>query len=210
MELETLKYIWHSQESPPVPEADRRALIALLHRRSQGPVARMRRNLIGEAIIFVAAYLPAIGCFLFAFDGRLAGISWLFALVAAIFGAYYFRKYQLLQKMQCPTCAIRSNLARQIAALERYTRFYLLAGTAIVPITYFLAYLVIRWKLPASASIVYARLHPIPWWATPSFWLILLIPLTIGIYFTNDWYINRLYGRHIKKLRDLLREMETE
>jgi hypothetical protein len=210
MELETLKYIWHSLETPPGREPDRRALLALLHRRSQGPVARMRRNLIGEGIVFLAAYIPAIFCFLLSFDGRLAPISWLFALVATIFSAYYYRKYRLLKKMQCPTCQVRSNLALQITALQKYTRFYLLAGTAMIPVTYTLAYLIVRWKLPAATSVLYTRLHPTPWWATPTFWLILLIPMTIAIYYSNDWYIKRHYGRHIKKLQDLLQEMETE
>src|SRR5580658_1563204 len=96
MELESLKYIWHTMEAPPAGERDRRALLASLGRRSQAPVARMRRNLIGEGILLLAAYTPAILCFLLGFDGRLAAISWLFVLMAAIFFAYYYRKYQLL------------------------------------------------------------------------------------------------------------------
>jgi hypothetical protein len=37
-----------------------------------------------------------------------------------------------------------------------------------------------------------------------------MVPLTIGVYYANAWYINRLYGQHIKKLQELLQEMETE
>jgi hypothetical protein len=40
--------------------------------------------------------------------------------------------------------------------------------------------------------------------------MLLLIPLTIGVYFLNVWYVGRLYGQHIRKLQDLLREMEEE
>jgi hypothetical protein len=112
--------------------------------------------------------------------------------------------------MQCFTCQVRSNLSRQVKTLQKYTRFYLLAGTGVIPVTFFLAYAIISWKLPSAGSALYYRLHPMPWWANPISWMILLIPVTIYSYFANAWYVNKLYGRHIKKLQDLLREMETE
>lgn len=209
MELESLKYIWRSLEPPPEAAQDRRVLLALLERRSRGPVARMKRNLIGEAIAMLMAYVPAILCFLLEFEGRLAPISWLFVIVAALFFAYYFLKYQLLKKMQCPTCQVRSNLARQVATLKKYTGFYLVTGTLTIPVTYLLAYLILRWRLPASPAL-YDRLHPADWWGRPGFILILLVPLTVGMYYANRWYIHKLYGQHVKKLQDLLVEMESE
>jgi hypothetical protein len=126
--------------------------------------------------------------------------------MAVLFLAYYYRKYRLLNAMQCPNCQLRSNLARQVDTLKKYTRFYLLAGTGMIPLMYLLSWLIIRWKLPS----VYQRLHPTPWWASPFFWLTLLIPVTIGIYYLNSRYIDRLYGRHIKKLQELLRELDSD
>ena len=210
MELESLKYIWHSLETPPAQTPDRQDLAALLEKRSRGPVARMRRNLIGEGILMFLTYTPAVLCYLLAFDGRLSAISWLFALLAAAFFGYYYRKYRLLKEMQCVTC--------QVKTLKKYVRFYLLAGTAMIPVSFSLSYAIIRWKMPSvftypsspAGHSLYLHLHPIPWWGNPVFWLILMVPLTIGIYYANAWYINRLYGRHIKKLQELLREMETE
>ena len=218
MELESLKYIWRSLETPPAQTPSRQGLAALLEKRSRGPVARMRRNLIGEGILMFLTYTPAILCYLLAFDGRLSAISWLFALLAAAFFGYYYRKYRLLKEMQCVTCQVKSNLARQVKTLKKYVRFYLLAGTAMIPVSFSLSYAIIRWKMPSvftypsspAGQGLYLRLHPIPWWGNPLFWLILMVPLTIGIYYANAWYINRLYGRHIKKLQELLQEMETE
>ena len=209
MELESLKYIWHTLETPPAQTPGWQDLAALLEKRSRGPVARMRRNLVAETILMFVTYTPAVLCYLLAFDGRLSAISWLFALLAAAFFGYYYRKYRLLKEMECVTCQVKSNLARQVKTLKKYVRFYLLAGTAMIPVSYLLSYAIIRWKRPAGRSL-YLRLHPIPWWGNPVFWLILIVPLTIGIYYANAWYINRLYGRHIKKLQELLHEMETE
>jgi hypothetical protein len=217
MELESLKYIWHTLEAPPDIKLDRQAVLAMIERKSQAPVARMRRNLIGEGILLLIGYTPGIFIFLLGFNGRLAAISWLFIFLLVLFFSYYFRKYQLLWAMQCPTCQLRSNLARQVDTLRRYTRFYLLAGTGMIPLMYVLSYMIIRWKLPAApsslpiaTSTLYQRLHPAPWWGSPFFWLILLVPMTIGIYYLNAWYIHRLYGRHIKKLQDLLQELDSE
>lgn len=210
MELESLKYIWHTLEPPPALVKDREELRALLLRKSQAPVARMRRNLIAEAVLLLAGYIPAVLCFLLGFGGRLVAISWLFALILVFFFIYYYFKYRLLKKMQCPTCQLRSNLARQVDTLKKYTRFYLLAGTGMIPLTYVIAWLLIRWKLPSAISPIVQRLHPAPWWASPAVWLIALGPLTVALYFANALYIKRLYGRHIKKLQDLLHELDAE
>ena len=195
MELESLRYIWHSLEVPSDVEYDRRALLALVEKKSQAPIARMRRNLIGEGILLLVAYIPAILVFLLGFKGRLVAVAWLYIILAGFFFAYYYSKYRLLSKMQCPTCELRSNLARQVRTLKRYTRFYLLAGTGMIPLAYMVAYLIIRRKLPS---------------VNPNPWLILLIPITIGVYYINASYVNRLYGRHIKKLQDLLSELDLE
>ncbi|HXB32060.1 MAG TPA: hypothetical protein VNV35_01505 [Puia sp.] len=195
MELESLRYIWHSLEVPSDVEYDRRALLALVEKKSQAPIARMRRNLIGEGILLLVAYIPAILVFLLGFKGRLVAVAWLYIILAGFFFAYYYSKYRLLSKMQCPTCELRSNLARQVRTLKRYTRFYLLAGTGMIPLAYMVAYLIIRWKLPS---------------VNPNPWLILLIPITIGMYYINASYVNRLYGRHIKKLQELLSELDSE
>src|ERR1700729_1657984 len=136
MELESLKYIWHSLEAPTDDRHDRQALLALLKKKSQAPVARMRRNIIGEGILLFVAYTPAILIFLLGFNGRLVAISWLFICVLVLFFGYYYCKYRLLNKMQCPTCQLKSNLARQVRTLKRYTRFYLLAGTGMIPLAY--------------------------------------------------------------------------
>jgi hypothetical protein len=221
MELESLKYIWHSLEIPPAQPQDRQELLALLERKSRGPIARMRRNLIIESIVLAITYIPSIGLYWLAFEGRLAVIGWLFLLLAAVFFLCYYRTYRLLGQMQCMTDNVRSKLARQITMLKKYIRFYLLGGTGMVPAMFLLCYAILRWKrsaafvspghslTPAAASL-YLRLHPMPWWGNPEFWGILMVPLTIGIYYVNACYLNRLYGRHIKKLQELLREMDAE
>lgn len=211
MELENLKYLWQEQETPAAREPSPEELHALLQKKSRGPIARMRRNLRKELIIILVTYIPCIIFYLVGFQSRLWSISVLFLVVGAFFCGYYLRKYRLLNQMQCVSCEVRSNLALQVSTLKRYTRFYLWASTAVIPLTAVFTFLAFRFQLfSQQGHQVYHQLSPSPWWKSSVFWFVLLVPFTIGIYYLNVWNINRLYGRHIKKLQELLHEMDEE
>ena len=211
MELDSLKYVWRTLESAPVPDKNPAEIRALLHQRSKGPVEKMRRNLTGELLLILVTYTPAILFYFLDFDGKLSGIGWLFILLLVIFAIYFYRKDQILKAMKCRGCTLRSSLQRQVDTLKRYTRFYIRAGTIMIPVMTILSWLIIRWKYPpAPGADLFYRISGAPWWQHPLTWMLLLIPLTIGVYFLNVWYVGRLYGQHIRKLQDLLREMEEE
>lgn len=212
MELESLKYVWHNLEVRPRESHHSDAeIIALLHKRSKGPVAKMRRNLLAELILVLVTYIPAGLFYLIDFEGKLSGVSWLFGLGMVLFAGYYYRKDRLLKGMLCVSCQVRSNLQRQITTLKKYIRFYTLAGTIMIPVMTICTYLIVRWKFPPSpGSALFYRIAGTPWWENPLSWLSLLVPVTIGVYYVNVWYVNKLYGRHIQKLQELLREMEGE
>jgi hypothetical protein len=210
MELDSLKYMWHNQEvrSEPGNEA---AILALLHKRSNGPVARMRRNLLGEIILVLVTYIPTMLIYLIDFEGRLSGIAWLFGLLLVFLGVYYYRKNRLLKEMQCVSCRVRSNLKLQVDTLKKYIRFYTVSGTIMIPVMAVFTWLIIRWKYPPPpGAALFYQISGISWWQSPLFWISLSVPLTIGIYYINVWYVNKLYGRHIKKLQELVKEMEGE
>ena len=229
MELDSLKEIWreaqpdeaHGMSRPDdAPGAGdrhadaytgRESLLPLLQQRSRGPVARMRRNLRIELLCIIVAYVPLILFYLVEFQGRLRAISLLLLLVGGLFCAYYYRKSRLLSTMQCLSCQVRSNLARQVGTLKKYTRFYLLASTIVIPAMAILTYLIFHFRLfyPDNTT-VYHSLSPAPWWKNSTIWLLMLVPFTVAMYYFNVWYINKLYGRHIKKLQELLREMDEE
>ncbi|HVW61883.1 MAG TPA: hypothetical protein VHC48_17640 [Puia sp.] len=211
MELDSLKYVWRTLESAPAPGKSPEEIRALLHQRSKGPVEKMRRNLTGELLLILVTYTPTILFYFLDFDGKLSGIGWLFILLLVILAVYFYRKDQILKAMQCSGCTLRSSLQRQVDTLKRYTRFYIRAGTIMIPLMTILSWLIIRWKYPpAPGADLFYRISGAPWWQHPLTWMLLLIPLTIGVYFLNVWYVGRLYGQHIRKLQDLLREMEEE
>lgn len=202
MELDNLKTIWKEQEIPSGDYQKHAGILAsMLRERSRRPIERMRRNLRIEMVLMIATYIPTIIVYLNLFGGRLWGISVVMAFILVFYLVYYYLKFRLLKKMQCVTCEVRSNLARQITVLEKYVRFYLWSSTLIQFSALALAYWILQYS--------YQQAHPgqVPqWWLHPAFLLALLVPYGIGTWLLNRWYVNKLYN--IKKLKQLLVEMD--
>jgi hypothetical protein len=197
MELDNLKAIWKEQEPPPGLQPD---LQRVLHMRSRGHIARMRRNVRIEALAMLLSYIPCIILYMVWFDGRLWYLSLMMSLILVVYWIYFLKKDRLLKKMQCVTCEVRSNLTRQVDILGKYLRFYLWTTTLVIVISWFVAYLAIRYSLHLKGI-------PIPQWLEPLL-IVLVIPCSVGLHFLNKRYFNKLYGRDAQKLRDLLREMD--
>jgi len=204
MELDNLKTIWKEQEIPFRDDLQHARLLAsLLQERSRGPIDRMRRNTRRESLLMLVTYIPTIFIYITMFKGKLWGISLMMGIILVLYWIYYLLKFRLLKKMQCVTCEVRSNLSRQITVLGKYVRFYHWSSTIVLFASMVLAY----WILEYS----YQEVHPrqiAPWWFQPGFLLAMLIPFGVGAWFFNRSYVNKLYGRHVKKLKQLLLEMD--
>jgi hypothetical protein len=133
MELDNLKAIWKAQDTLPEIQPD---MQQLLQKRSRGHIARMRRNVRVEALAMLISYIPCIVLYLAWFEGRLWFISLMMSMILVCYFIYFLRKDRLLKKMQCVTCEVRSNLARQVKILEKYLRFYLWTTTLVIIISW--------------------------------------------------------------------------
>ncbi|HWB94301.1 MAG TPA: hypothetical protein VG605_20750 [Puia sp.] len=204
MELDDLKTIWKEQDLLSGTGHEPAGQLArLLRERSRGPIERMRHNLRIESLLLILTYIPTIIGYLTMFHGSLWIIAVVFSLILIFYGVYFYMKSRLLKKMQCVTCEVRSNLARQVRVLGKYLRLYLWSGTLLLLIALVIAYEVLKY----TRDQVSHRVTPY-WWIPPVFLLVLLGLFAVGSYFLNRWYANKLYGRHIKKLKELLREMD--
>ena len=204
MELNNIKELWQQQEPEKVPEN----LGLLLGKKSNSPIAKMKRNLLVELIIVVLTYGITIIYFFTAFSGRLNSLAWVYLFIGLVFVVYFARKNKLLNEMECMSCQVRSNLSKQVTVLEKYTRFYLLAGTAIIPLLALYSYLVL---IPQSRYVNGSRnlsQSGASFLLEILLWLGATILLTIAFYFLNKWYVKKLYGNHINKLKLMLEQME--
>ena len=206
MELEQFKNLWDKDAAPEQKKGE--YFISLLRKRSNSPIARIKRNLRAELIVIVIMYTVGVTYYFLAFGGKMAEIAWFMLVIGLLFLVYYYFKNKLLNNMQCVSCHVKSNLELQLGTLEKYVKFYLLAGIILLPVTMlFVGYVTII-LYPERIGKTHVPGYDASTYQTGIFLLVFTAVLSVGSYFLNKWYINRLYGRHIKKLREILKEME--
>ncbi|MES1214448.1 MAG: hypothetical protein ABUT20_02935 [Bacteroidota bacterium] len=213
MELDSLKELWKDADEKAAPLPDHAAIMDMLNKSSRSPVAKMIRNVLIEATAIVVTFGTVAVYYFIAFEGMFNSVAWMYIISAAIFVIYYYRKWKLLREMQCVACQVKSNLQRQVKILENYVRFYLLAATAIVPLLFALLGVLFYYKFPNGAfSFFFPPMHKTASGALITWvsWVVSLAVITALIYAGNRWFINRLYSRHILKLKEILHQMEEE
>lgn len=197
MELDNLKAAWQGQVTNAGAHS-KEQILSMLQKKSQRPIARMKRNLLVELILIVVIYTVTIIYYAITRGGRYWQIALMLFAVGFLFLLYYYQKNKLLKSMECVACEVRSNLQRQVTMLEKYVRLYFIAGVILTPLAYFTAGIIAIYKAPPQ--VFSASTH---YWFFGSGIIIAIVS-----YFLNKWYVNKLYGQHVKKLKALLLQME--
>jgi hypothetical protein len=208
MELDELKEIWKDAGEKNGPRPGNTEILDMLSKSSKSPVAKMMHNVLVEMILIIVLFGGVAVFYFFAFKGRFISISWLYIATACLSTFYYYRKWKLLHEMQCVACQVKSNLQLQVKTLEKYIRFYLIAGTAIVPLLFIFFGVLFYLSFPSGR---FDPLFPPLYTAFGKKWIIWALSqsaFTAFVYLANRWYINKLYGRHIRKLKELICQME--
>lgn len=205
MELDQLKEMWGDMATVKNGSSDEE-IQAMLQKKSKSPIAKMKRNLMIEMIAVILLYAWIIIDYVMKFKGVMLSIPLLIFVLGVLFMIYYIRKRKLLKDMECVTCEVKSNLQQQLTILGKYVRFYMLAGTLLFPLTmifvstvmFFYSQEMKQAKEPTSFLLFLAIVTGIA------------IILTIPIYFLNKWYVRKLYGQHVEKLKLIVNEMSEE
>jgi uncharacterized membrane protein len=203
MELEQWKDIWKKQEDSPTP-----SLQEMLGKPSNSPIAKMKRNLVLELITVLLSFGAIVVYYLSAYKGKFQEVGWLYLAMLILFVVYFYFKYRLLTRMECMACEVKSNLVKQVKTLEKFVRFYLIAGTALIPIVIIFFY-VFSWthfperygafEKPTDAASLFNSLGMLA--------AVCLIS-TIGMFYLNKWYIRKLYGNQIARLKTMLDQLD--
>ena len=123
MELDSLKDIWKNLDEEDLHPGREVPVLSMLQKRSQGTIAKLKRNLNRELAAVLIIYTLTIW-YIIAYQGLYPELAVLLALVGGAFLFYYYRKNKLLKQMQCVACEVKSNLKTQLFTLEKYVRFY--------------------------------------------------------------------------------------
>lgn len=209
-ELDDLKNIWKENINSNIDKQkmEQQKIRELLSRKSTNIIDKLRKNLLFEIYIFFAC-LILIGCVPFYFKSK--EVTWLCVIVFVVifipYLIYYIKKYQELKKFFSYHQDIKSSLELLIYQLEKYLNLYFWGSLLLTPISGFLSGFAILYEMKALGFLVYFNVFSS---ATISIILSFALLLTLLSYPIMKWYIRKLYGQHLEKLKDGLKELNAE
>jgi hypothetical protein len=115
---------------------------------------------------------------------------------------YYIKKLTVLNRFDPATRNVRGNVEGLISTLSGYVAFYRRSYTVLYPIFFVLALLFIGLEHGTEKFLANVQ-RPVT---------VVSLVLLAGLYYLLSttfvkWYLNRLYGKHLEKLKSLLSDI---
>jgi len=201
MELEELKSIWKNSE-PVFQPKDEKEIAFMLKGKSISIIDKLKRNVWFELIMTIVA---AAGLLVYALSLPAGGIKWIsisLILMCLAFTFVYVKKIILLNRFNPANETIRENLVSLIDNVTSYVKFYKRSYTILYPVYFCLGLLFAGIERGAEAFFE-NLMRPRS--------ILLLTALSGLLYFfctkVADWYLKKLYGNHLEKLKTLLSDI---
>ena len=201
MELEELKSIWNSS-APSFQPKDAGEIASMLSRKSVSIVDKLKRNVWVDLIVTT---LTSLGLLSYAVTLRPGALKWasisiLSTLLLYVF--YYVKKILVLNRFNPVTNNVRANLEALIDTLSGYLLFYQRSYTVLYPIFFCVVLMFVGIELGTQRFLENLQ--------KPST-IALLLAFAGFYYFLSTrvvkWFLNKLYGRHLEKLKSLLTDI---
>jgi uncharacterized membrane protein len=201
MELEDLKSIWKKQ--PPVESKQDEEIALMLQGKSKSIISKLKRSVWFELIFTIVCGI-ALGIYGLTIEsGALMWtiVSLLVLLISYLF--YYVKKLMLLNRFD-PAGNLKENLTQILDRLTTYLTFYKRSYAILYPV-YFLLGLLFGAIERGLDDFIDHVTQP----------RTLLIVVGLGVTFfilsfwITNWYLKKLYGNNIEKLKSLLNDLEA-
>jgi hypothetical protein len=202
MELDDLKDIW--KKSGPEFRAKGKAELALmLQGRSTSIVDKLKRNVWIELILTFTASLGALGYALMLPSGTLKWTSISFVLLFSLYCTYYIKKLLLLNRFNPADENLKNHIDRLIISLDSFLKFYKRSYNILYP-SFFVLVLVFLAIERGATDFLDSLNRP---------YMIIYLLLSSAFYYFlstafTTWYLKKLYGNHLDKLKSLAHELE--
>ncbi len=201
MELEELKSIWRSN-APAFEPKDEAEIASMLTRRSVSIIDKLKRNVWFELILTLAVCGILLIYALALPSGSLKWTSVSVLATLLIYTFLYVKKIMLLNRFNPAKENIRATLITLIDTLSGYVIFYKRSYTILYPIFFCLSLLFMG--IERGAQKFFENL------LKPST-IFFLICMAVVYYLVSTkfatWYLNKLYGNHLVKLKALLNDI---
>lgn len=202
MELEELRSIWKSNE-PGFQRKDETEIASMLTGRSLSIIDKLKRNVRFELIFTMATSLCLLVYALTLPSGELKWTSIVILLMFLAYTVYYIKKIILLNRFDPAKENIRANLISLIDKLTGYLKFYRRSYTIFYPVFFCLGLLF--GGLERGADTFFENLlKP----RTIIFLTIMAVVIYVLSTMLVNWYLKKLYGNHLDKLKSLLNDIQ--
>jgi hypothetical protein len=177
----------------------------MLSKRSSSIIDRLRKNLLLEICMF-SFCLVLIGIVPFYFKSKeVTALSLiLIAIIFAPYFVYYIKKYIELKKFFPYESSIKTSLEALIVQLEKYLNIYFWGSLLLTPVSVLLSGFAILYEMKALGFLLYFEVFNA---GTLFMLLSFALLLTLMSYPVMKWYIRKLYGQHLEKLKQCLKEL---
>lgn len=200
MELEEIKNIWKNAAFAQKNEAE---LAAMLKGKSRSIVARLKRSVWFELLFTFVAGLILLGYALTLPSGALKWTTVSLLILFVVYSFYYVKKLTLLNRFNTNHDQIKTNLERLIENLSSYLRFYRRSYTILYPVYFCLGLLFGAVERGADQFIENISKPQVIAYLVG----LALLFFVCSTWLTN-WYLKKLYGNHLEKLKSVLVELQ--
>ncbi len=202
-ELEDLKQIWRSHEQGYEPKKESEIAV-MLQGRSNSIIGKLKRNVWFELIFTIAC---SVALLVYALTLEAGAIMWTIISLIVLFTAYlfyYVKKLLLLGKFDASGGNIKSSLENLYQKLTVYVNFYRKSYTVLYPVYFFLG--LFFGALETGLDGFISRMQE------PK--TVITLVVLMGLFFilgfvATHFYLKKLYGNHLTKIKELLNELQA-
>jgi hypothetical protein len=202
MELDDLKDIW--KKNPPEFKVKNEVELALMLKgNSKSIVDKLKRSVWFELILTIVAGIVFLIYALTLESGAFKWTSISMTALFVVYSFYYVKKLSLLNRFNPGEGNLKTNIDNLITSLTGYLKFYKLSYTILYP-----AYFALGLLFGAIERGTDQFINSL---GKPSV-IISLVSLAIFFFFCSTflttWWLKKLYGNHLEKLKSLAHELE--
>jgi hypothetical protein len=201
MELDELKNIWQKNPAGFVPKGEAE-LARMLKGSSRSIVDKLKRSVWFELIFTVLSGAVLLIYALTLPNGALKWTSVSILILFVAYPVYYIKKLVLLNRFNPGDDHLRANLEKLIDNLTSYLKFYTGSYTVLYPVYFMLALLFLALER-GSEQFFQSLSNP----KTIGYLIFLAAFFYLVSKVFTRWYLKKLYGNHLEKLRSVLNEL---
>jgi hypothetical protein len=204
MERDDLKGAWKQQSQQTATKllsADE--LLAMISSKATNSVDSLKRSVLFE---LWSTVLFLVVCMVFGFtttDDSVGQISMIAAFLSCGFGYYYYKKLSLLKNLNIESKPIKETLTDLITQFEKFLWFYRWGYNILIPFALFIG--AFAGFNASSERDLIQIISDIRLWITLT---TILVPIAFLCNFVMKWYLKKLYGSHLTRLRSILGELQ--